>query len=199
MKLFEILPLFSTPVYVSNINVDKNRLITWAKKLINPGDYISHQNYILEQDIELKNNIIQNISTFLYEVLEFEYDFKYLISDAWILRTSPGDNSTTHFHHNSMFTGVIYIDAENTSDIVLEKREYSQDIGMVQYKLPIRNKNIFNSKIWNITPKDGDIIIFPSYLYHYVSNNNSIRDRISLAFNIMPENYKCNVLGSKIL
>ncbi len=33
-------------------------------------------------------------------------------------------------------------------------------------------------------PEDGDLMLFPSYLAHYVEPNPSFRQRINMAFNI---------------
>ena len=35
-----------------------------------------------------------------------------------------------------------------------------------------------------ITPKEGDLLIFPAYLYHAVSENLSEEDRIIISFNV---------------
>ena len=40
-----------------------------------------------------------------------------------------------------------------------------------------QNSNFFN-------PTEGRMIVFPSYLYHYVQENKSNQDRISVSFNI---------------
>jgi uncharacterized protein (TIGR02466 family) len=42
----------------------------------------------------------------------------------------------------------------------------------------------FNANKWHIEPELGKLIIFPSWLMHYVEDNNSQEDRLSMAFNI---------------
>jgi hypothetical protein len=42
----------------------------------------------------------------------------------------------------------------------------------------------FNANKWHIEPEPGKLIIFPSWLMHYVEDNNSQEDRLSMAFNI---------------
>jgi uncharacterized protein (TIGR02466 family) len=36
---------------------------------------------------------------------------------------------------------------------------------------------------WEISPKENNIVLFPSWLEHYVSDNESDEDRISISFN----------------
>ena len=44
--------------------------------------------------------------------------------------------------------------------------------------------NGFNSTVMSVTPEVGKLIIFPSWLVHYVEPNLDDSDRISMAFNI---------------
>jgi uncharacterized protein (TIGR02466 family) len=44
--------------------------------------------------------------------------------------------------------------------------------------------NCFTADYTELTPNTGDLIIFPSWLKHGVSTNNSSKDRISISFNI---------------
>ncbi len=43
-----------------------------------------------------------------------------------------------------------------------------------------------NSEFVNFEPNTGDLIIFPSHLYHKVLTNNSKRNRYSIACNLFP-------------
>ena len=42
----------------------------------------------------------------------------------------------------------------------------------------------FSSATVQIEPQEGDLLIFPSYLYHSVTENLSEKDRIIISFNI---------------
>ena len=43
--------------------------------------------------------------------------------------------------------------------------------------------NFYSS--YSIKPLEGNIILFPSFLMHEISDNNNDKDRISISFNIM--------------
>lgn len=55
----------------------------------------------------------------------------------------------------------------------------------VIYQKDIGTYNEYNSKEWYVTPETGDLIIFPSWMVHYVSINRSNKNeqRISIALN----------------
>ena len=50
--------------------------------------------------------------------------------------------------------------------------------------IDVRDHNLFNSKIWTLTPKNGDVYMFPSSTIHNVGKNKTNNDRHSLAFNV---------------
>ena len=54
--------------------------------------------------------------------------------------------------------------------------------------------NEYNAMIWNISPKPGDLLIFPSWVPHYTEPNMSNEDRISFSFNsqVNPPQYNIN-------
>ena len=47
----------------------------------------------------------------------------------------------------------------------------------------IEENNFFNSMTWEVTPEEGKLMIWPSWLLHYVKPNLSDDTRISIAFN----------------
>ena len=49
----------------------------------------------------------------------------------------------------------------------------------------VEGPNMLNAQVNGITPKEGALILFPSYLTHYVPVNTG-GDRYSLSFNTFP-------------
>jgi hypothetical protein len=47
--------------------------------------------------------------------------------------------------------------------------------------------SIYNMREYTITPKRNQLILFFSNLRHKINDNNSQKDRYSLAFNLLPE------------
>ena len=68
--------------------------------------------------------------------------------------------------------------------------ELRNPISAIEYIFPqsrentvIDSYNLFNSKIWQIVPENNLLVIFPSWLQHYVRQGNSNTTRISIALN----------------
>ena len=53
-------------------------------------------------------------------------------------------------------------------------------------EFPIKKATEWNSTGAMIKIKEGDLILFPSWVPHYVDKNNTDKERISLAFNTFP-------------
>ena len=46
--------------------------------------------------------------------------------------------------------------------------------------------NCFNSEEWHYPVKTGELVLFPSYQHHFVKPLIGDKNRISLAFNVIP-------------
>ena len=89
-------------------------------------------------------------------------------NEFWFNISNKGDNTGWHDHkENAKISGVYYISIPKKSGNII-----------------FRKKNGGNFKIWNIKPKNGMMILFPSKLEHCVEKNESSDPRISLAFNL---------------
>ena len=82
-------------------------------------------------------------------------------------------------HTNSMFSGIYYY---QISDSNLCFENYNNSSWFVEPK----KYNIYNSRQILITPKNNDVVFFPSEVYHKIGTNNSTNDRYSIAFNLLP-------------
>ena len=193
----EIIPLFSTPVYFSKINnldVEEIKSQIYLTNFKEPYEklWVSSEEYIIDKLPKLKQNIIDHISLYLFNRLCFE-PFNYYFSDSWFVKVLPGGKSNSHFHLNSLYSGVVYFDFyDNAGEIIFMSPESNNVKNTVKYLINNKENNIFNSSSWSHKPVFGDILIFPSYLIHQVNENNSAKDRFSFAFNILPDNYIYN-------
>ena len=57
---------------------------------------------------------------------------------------------------------------------------------MKMYSDEVQSKS-FQYTSYNLSPKEGSVILFPSYLRHAVEVNESDEDRISASFNVHME------------
>ena len=127
--------------------------------------------------------------------LKYEYEDHY-ITDMWsnILRT--GETHRPHTHSNNIVSGVFYLHCNDESPALtfIDPRPQTTVL-QPQQKEYTRE----NSTTWQVPAKINRMVLFPSWLQHYVPKNNS-HDRISISFNVMlrgqvgrSENFQSNV------
>lgn len=198
------LEVFATPVFVSSVyfcflpSIDTNKIKSHIKSVQNNSN----------------SNTISNIGGFqsLPIINEFDNDevgklFKenifsaanYIVNNIWrrkIELTSFGywynvnqkyNYNLNHSHVNCILSGVFYVDVpENCGDLVFTRND--SETSMLGFAaLKDTQKNIFSpdfSVNYSVTPKTGQLIIFPSHLKHHVEQNLSDKERISLSFDI---------------
>lgn len=183
--------LFPQFVYTNLTNMDTKSLEKYCYELKNQseGRVISNvggwQSNGLTDESLFFNHIIGDIKK-LFQVLQI-HDLKLDFHDFWINVNGKNDYNVQHNHIGGFISGVLYVKTpENCGNIffvdpltsVRSAYEYNFH---VSGRLPLNN--VF-SKSWCYEPKEGLLILFPSWLEHYVEPNKSDEDRISIAFNI---------------
>ena len=127
----------------------------------------------------LTNKILE-YSKNVFDKLELKYD-SFKITDMWSNVLKPGETHRPHTHSNNMLSGVYYVDAVETSGIIFT--DPRPQAGVIQ---PDVNKQILdNASIVKYDSATNRMILFPSWLQHYVPVNETNKNRISIAFNIM--------------
>lgn len=106
------------------------------------------------------------------------------IAQWWINIQSPGaDCFPPHVHKNQSFSFVYYPQATEGSGSI----NFICPFQGLEYALPLEHmgdKNMYTSPRWEIKPHTGLLVAFPGYLMHWVENNHSDSERISVAFNV---------------
>ena len=103
------------------------------------------------------------------------------INSMWAIINTGGSANLRHQHGNSTISGAYYVRApKNSGDIVFYDPRPAP-----AYTYPIAvNPNLLNAQINGISPKEGALVLFPSYLDHSVNENLSNEERIVISFNI---------------
>lgn len=103
------------------------------------------------------------------------------ICNFWFNVNPKGSYNTLHNHQSSVLSGVYYIDIpdENMGNI-----EFHRD-DEAQYYIPenLDRYTQFTSTKATYKPETGLLLIFPSWLRHFVHSNQSEKHRISMSFN----------------
>jgi uncharacterized protein (TIGR02466 family) len=142
---------------------------------------------------DLRDFILQGATHMAKNVLGF--DIKEMVDVlSWVSIKRPNDAHTPHVHPNSIISGVYYFDSNvETTPIRFSDSKhvisgaYEMRIPKMQSSLYDDAKNMFSSEQITVTPSCGTILMFPSYLKHSVVENNSVENRYSLAFNLLPK------------
>ena len=197
----KMIPLFSVPLFETNIgNVDSVER-AWIDSLEYPDQAVGRDGsddhlplgdrgmHILNCG-QLKNtkNKIQNaVNYFTKTVMGIEQNFR--ITTSWINKIPKGDWIQQHSHENSVISGVYYIQTTaECSPIIFNKPFLYTNFVHQTIKITFdeKIKNQFNTEYIGISPKSGDLLLFPSWLEHTVNNQQPDVDRIGLAFNCFP-------------
>jgi uncharacterized protein (TIGR02466 family) len=184
MSNYEITPLFPETILKSKIdcNFTKEELnfIKNLPLIKNDNNSTSIDNYILNNSAlsNLKNNILQAVKFYFYEILKSDINTEIYITQSWVNFTKEHESHHRHSHPNSVLSGIVYIDVDSTKDSIVFYKNMSNQI--------VTNKtefNIYNSDLWTFPVETSQIIVFPSYLQHSVNTKEENNTRISLSFN----------------
>jgi len=114
---------------------------------------------------------------------EFIHSFPLSISfdNAWYVKMQSGGYLTAHTHEKGWISGAVYlaIPKNNGTDGQEGAIELSSDGG--DYP---RLHDKFEKKV--ILPNIGDVIFFPSSVFHRTIPFNSDEERICIAFDVRP-------------
>ena len=103
------------------------------------------------------------------------------INNMWAIINTGGSANLRHQHGNSTISGAYYVRApKNSGDIVF----YDPRPAPVYTYPKALNPNLLNAQVNGISPKEGALVLFPSYLDHSVNENLSNEERIVISFNI---------------
>jgi uncharacterized protein (TIGR02466 family) len=109
------------------------------------------------------------------------------ITESWVNFCQKGAGHHMHNHFNSVVSGTFYLDlkeGEGGELVIVDNRNR----GTIHHRAEPNYHNV--SEIY-ITPKKYDLLLFPSYMYHYATPNTSDVIRKSLAFNSFYTNGIC--------
>ena len=179
--------LFSTPIYISNLNRDltKDELHFLDKEKqtlrINEFNYSTVNSHILhEKELStLKKELQNHIEEFFYEHLKYNKKVQPYITQSWLNVTKKNEAHHQHEHPNSFLSGVFYVKTDKSVDKI---QFYNQTYHTISPN--VDEFNIFNSKSWWFETETGGVFIFPSSLSHSVLTKQDDNERTSIAFNI---------------
>ena len=159
------------------------------KVLTKNNDYSSKLASQIKKEIKISNNFIKknfekelkkNIKNFLKnEKIKKVQDIKIL--NLWVVSQFKGEYNPIHYHDGDL-SGVGYLKVpEDMTKNKFLKNKKDKTNGTIDF---INGQRGFLSRsIYNIVPKERDLIIFPNYLMHTAYPFNINSERRSFSFN----------------
>lgn len=187
--------LFPTPIWtisLDNYNEINEEMYSFIKAEQNKDQKGINKSNVKgwhSKDFDLKKNeprkFIDFISPSIEQVMtdmnwEKEKQ-KIKISNMWAIVNKGGSTNLRHQHGNSTISGAYYVRApEDCGEIVFYD---PRPAPIYSYPKAI-SSNLLNAQVNGISPKEGALVLFPSYVDHSVNENKSNEERIVISFNI---------------
>ena len=193
----KIYNLFPVPIFhykLENYKEINEELINYILKLkkkdkignnrSNIGGWHSPNFDLVKEETPI--NFINKFKDFLKNIIINEFGWEYLpnkqrIVAMWAIINKKNSFNIMHNHQNCYLSAAYYVKKpERSGDI-----SFFDPVEPKTYRYPEKEKGTFHSnQVVTLRPEEGDLLIFPSYLYHSVEPNLSDEDRIVISFNI---------------
>tara|TARA_R100001163_G_C5051442_1_gene188241 strand:+ start:191 stop:790 length:600 start_codon:yes stop_codon:yes gene_type:complete len=187
--------IFSTLILENNLNLDVKAMNDYAYELRKKGKV--HKNQVASNIggehssfVNLEEPVLQPLikcitkMSYVYSNrLAVEEDFALAIDNMWFIINNYKDHNIQHTHPGSYLSGAFYSKAgEKCGNLVLK----NPNPRIESYWSPkyFKHPTNFNNAFRHVTPQTNRIIIFPSWLEHYVQPNETKEDRIVWSFNL---------------
>ena len=186
---------FPTPVWTlqldsyESVNEQMYRFIKTTQSKDNEGISKSNIKGWHSKDFNMQENEPKNFIKFILPAIEqvitdmnWEKQKQSInINNMWAIINTGGSANLRHQHGNSTISGAYYVRApKNSGDIVF----YDPRPAPVYTYPKALSPNLLNAQVNGINPKEGALVLFPSYLDHSVNENLSNEERIVISFNI---------------
>ena len=187
MRDYYVEPIFSTPLYSSKIEIQNELSVLKSSEFGVSDTYgvkvLDINNYSLLNMPDFKNlkhQIDEHVERYAREVMCIDPNQKFYMVRSWGVKLPANERARTHWHCNSIISGVCYLDTDDNSGSI----SFKNDGGLFgkSFSFDYTNFNYYNSETWSVNPQIGDVYLFPSRLSHSIGENKSAKDRYSIAF-----------------
>jgi uncharacterized protein (TIGR02466 family) len=197
-----VLHMYSSPLFYEETDfklTDKEKEYVLNVEYRRPKGFNNHSNmsthtFLLEAP-ELKRvreYFDKKVKEYTDEILEIENEF--YMTQSWSTINYTGYNHPTHNHPNAILSLVYYVDCESGEFYTdrLTQQGYN-------FNYKVKKYNIHNSPRWKMPVKSQDILIFPAWLPHGSTINNSDKDRLVIGSNYFVKGIMGNEQEGSIL
>ncbi len=131
-----------------------------------------------ETIIATKTYFAQCIKEALNDLYNGSFDYKISFNDSWYHISKKNSSHDAHNHRNCSWCGIFYLQSGD-----LNNKGETKFLSPIDSNYADAGTIHSNEDSATITPEDGKLILFPSYLEHYQALYTGDKDRIVVAFN----------------
>lgn len=184
------IPVFPTNLFLTNIyNSEENEKYkekvldlsknTEGQQISNVGGWQSDKTLWKDKIFE---PLLEKFYNYFSEVLKEENISQsldnFFIPSLWANINPKGGGNIPHTHPGSFMSAIYYVDVNEENSYISFQDPRTGKTGSFPHALLTQGDNFI------IKVSVGDLLIFPSWLHHYVNPNPSDKKRISISFNI---------------
>ena len=153
------------------------------KDVLTPQEFESVRNVVqfdkADVDIPLLKRFILNTAVpELMSALSIDANYRVEITEMWGNVLQPGDDHQYHNHPNCVFSGIFYL-TEGTPTIFCDPRPAANVLRLINpYNLNTAVKTVLQAV-------PNQMVMFDSWLSHYVGVNKESSARKTISFNIL--------------
>lgn len=143
------------------------------------------------------NNLFQTIAELAvpklvdFGELLFGEKLRWTVKEMWTNMLETGGNQTLHAHANSFVSGIIYLTSSHPGSRTVFLRPPGGSDFSFRHHTREAAMGPYNAGKYVLPQAEpGDLVLFPSYLYHEVPRNQGDQ-RITIAFNAIPDHLDC--------
>ena len=173
--------LFSTPIKIISFpNFEEiNKKIGKAMLLGFENNFTD--NLPEDEAKEIQKVFLQEVELYLKELTNKKIDLR--MSKSWTTNTKKFGFNSPHDHFGNIAVAVYYVKTfDKCGDLLLHDPRGATGF-VPRYEVNTEGALVSGRNYIRITPKIGDLIIFPAYITHSVEPNMSDETRVSLAMN----------------
>ena len=189
----EIITMFPTFVWQTMIKKEiyqtLNKDIVDKLKLLRPSmpEIDHHSSWQSDSDLhklaefKLLIALVKEAAKGVFAFLKLSYE-GFELTGCWANMNIAGSTHKIHSHPNNFLSGVYYVQTDEGADTI-NFHDPRIQTGII--RPPVTELSAENTDQVVVHVKDGMFLLFPSWLQHSVSANQSSQERISVSFNLM--------------
>ena len=196
MQKIDLLKKFCTPIWVTHLEEPEElnqELLTYVYRLRKKdpkGVKLSNMLGWHSQDIDLQeskphlkffNKVAPCLERVTSDLNWNRQEYGYKITSTWAIINPKYACNQSHIHGNNLISAAYYV-------------KFPKNSGNISFVDPrpstlflnprCQKTNSLNEQEVTVHPKTGALVMFPSYLWHWVAPNLSDEDRVILSFNV---------------